>query len=655
MSSIPHNTIPSRTLVAHLLLLSATVAPHIQHLNHWLVGFYFALALMRLAIANRIERLPGRFLLLLLSIGALAIVVLHQTTPFGKETAIGLLVVVLGLKLMELRYRRDVYITVLIGFFIIITQFLYNQSMLLASVMLCVTLGLTMILVEINYLQPTKNPWLAIRKMLILFGQALPIMMVLFILFPRLSGPLWNLGLDNKSAVTGFSDTISPGSISHLSQSRAVAFRVDFAGPIPPPEKRYWRGLVLWETDGYNWTTGKQIYSQAETYRAKGNPIPYEITLEPNQQKWLFSLDLPAGSVPNTHQLPDFQIQAKKPITQRLQYKLLSYTDYTSSGLDNTKRQKGLNLPGNITPRMHKLVSQWQDSSSSDRDIINAALRHFNREEFIYTLSPPALGSNPADTFLFDTRRGFCEHYATSFTLLMRIAGIPARVVAGYQGGEINPHGGYLIVRQSNAHAWSEVWLGDQGWVRIDPTAAVAPERIEHSINLDNLTEGAPVQFQIIDPGPLKALIRQLGFGVDFVNASWHRWVLGYTNKRQNEMLSLFGLDFLKGTTLGIAMVAVAALIVLVITIGILRSSQLRRDPVLKSYQRFCKKLAKQKLARFSNEGPNDYAQRIIKQRPDLADSVTKITRLYIGLRYGQVTSPETRKLFTRLVHQFSP
>jgi len=655
MSTIIQNSIPSRTLFTHLLLLSVAVAPHFQHLSLWLVGFYFVLALLRLVTANRTEKLPKRPLLLLLSISALAIVALHQTTPIGKETAIGLLVVVLGLKLLELRYRRDIYITALIGFFIVITQFLYNQSMLLAAIMLCVTLGLTMILVEVNYIQPPKSPWPSMRKTLVLIGQALPIMVVLFILFPRLGGPLWNLGLENRGAITGFSDTISPGSISHLSQSNAVAFRVDFSGPIPKPKKRYWRGLVLWDTDGYNWTTGKMIYGKGESYQAKGKPVHYEITLEPNHQKWLFSLDLPAGHVPNTRSLPDFQIQTIKPITARFQYKLLSYTDYSSSGLSNAKRQQGLNLPDNITPRMRKLVRKWQNSTTSNREIVNKALQHFNQEEFIYTLSPPSLGNNPADAFLFETRRGFCEHYATSFTLLMRIAGIPARVVAGYQGGEINPHGGYLIVRQSNAHAWTEVWLEDQGWVRIDPTAAVAPERIERSIDLDNWADGAPVRFQNLDPGPLKNLIRQLGFGVDFINARWHRWVLGYSNKRQNEMLSLFGLDFLKGSALGIAMVAVATLVVLIITIGILRSNRIYTDPVLKSYLNFCKKLAKQKLPRLSNEGPKDYAQRVIKQRPDLAEPVTKITRLYIGLRYGQVNSPESRKFFNRLVSQFSP
>ena len=217
MNSLPQNTIPSRTLYIHLALLSIAVAPHYQHLSFWVVGFYFTFALLRLIIAHHTERLPNRFLLLILSLCGLGIVALYQTQPIGKETAISLLVVVLGMKLMELKYRRDIYITVLIGFFVIITQFLYNQSMSLAFVMISITVGLTIVLIEVNYIQPKKNSWLTIRKTLILMGQALPIMIVLFLLFPRLSGPLWNLGFDNRSGITGFSDKISLGSIGHLS------------------------------------------------------------------------------------------------------------------------------------------------------------------------------------------------------------------------------------------------------------------------------------------------------------------------------------------------------------------------------------------------------------------------------------------------------
>lgn len=648
------NSVLPRVLAAQVLLLGLAVVPHIQQLSPWLVGFFFILATLRLMAINHPERLPGTIPLFCLTLIGIATLIL-QTTHINKEIGVGLLVVMLGLKLMELRQQRDIYVTALIGYFMIITQFLYDQSMLLTTSMILVTFGLTTVLIEINHIRPKGHTYLSLRKALIMLGQAMPIMLVLFILFPRLSGPLWQLGLDHKTAITGFSDSISLGSISRVSQSKAVAFRVDFAGPVPAPAKRYWRGLVLWNTDGYNWTIDNAQTELPATYYTKGEPVEYEVTLEPNNQQWLFSLDIPVDTPPDSRLLPDFQIQANKPITQRMRYKQRSYLEYSSKEISRVKRQKGLKLPPNITPRMRKLVDHWQSTATTKFDIIGLALRHFNREEFIYTLSPPPLGNNPADAFMFDTRRGFCEHYATSFVLLMRLADIPARVVVGYQGGEINPHGGYLIVRQSDAHAWAEVWLEGRGWVRIDPTAAVAPERIERPIDFAELGEGAPIRFQVIDPGPLTNLIKQFGFGMDLVNATWHRWVLGYTNQRQMQMLSLLGLDFLSGTTLGIAMIVISGLVILIITIGILRTGRTATDPVLRSYQQFCRKLAKQELAKRDNEGPRDYAQRIIRKRPELKASVDRIIRLYIGLRYGRIDSEHNRKHLRRLVRGFAP
>ncbi len=648
-------SIPPRTLVALIVLLSLAVAPHVWHLSPWLTGFYFLLAGLRMLSVRQTAALPGRFLLLLLTIGGALNVFIHQTSPIGKDTAIGLLTVVLGLKLMELKTQRDLYIIVLLGLFLIITQFVYDQGMGLAAYLGVVVIGFTMVLVETNHATAPADPLYSWRKALVLLAQAMPIMLVMFLLFPRLSGPLWNLGLDERAGITGLSDTISPGSVSRLSRSRAVAFRVDFEGDAPPPEKRYWRGPVLWNTDGWNWTTAEFTDLRPARYQPLGKAVSYEVMLEPSRQKWLFALDLPVDLPPHAQVLPDYQILADEPIRRRLRYRQRSYPDYVTGELHPEERWLGLRLPDNITPRMRELVTGWRGQGGSDAAVVTAALRHFNQEEFIYTLSPPLLGNNPADQFLFETRRGFCEHFATSFTLLMRTAGIPARVVAGYQGGEFNPHGGYFVVRQSDAHAWSEVWLAGRGWVRVDPTAAVAPERIERSIDVDELAEGAPVTFVLIDPGPIAALIKQLWWGVDAVNTTWHRWILGYSDKRQVEMLTMLGLDFLKGTSLGVGMVAITALVVVLITLGILRQSRAAHDPVLRLYQTFCRKLARRGLMRRPYEGPRDYASRIMRQRPDLCDSVQRIVRLYIGLRYGRIDSPDNRKQLRKLVRGFHP
>jgi len=647
--------LPPRPLIALILLLMLAVAPHVQVLSPWLTGFFFLLTLLRLVSVQRSGALPGRFLLFLLSIGGVVNVFMHQTSPLGINTAVGLLTTMLGLKLMELKTQRDIYLSVLLGFFIIITQFLYHRSMAMAGFLSLVLIGLTAVLVAINQARPVTSPVFPLRKALIMLGQALPIMVIMFLLFPRLAGPLWNLGLDQGQAVTGLSDSISPGTISNLSQSRAVAFRIHFKGEAPPPSKRYWRGPVLWDTDGHTWTAGTFHEPWAPSYLPVGEAVSYEVTLEPTRQRWLFALDLPVDLPPNARALPDFQILAHEPVTRLMRYKQKSYTEYRTGELQAAEWKKGLALPSNITGRMRQLVGQWQQENPDKPSIVTAALRHFNEQEFIYTLKPPLLIHNPADEFLFESRRGFCEHFATSFTLLMRLAGIPARVVAGYQGGELNPHGDYYIVRQSDAHAWTEVWLEEKGWVRIDPTAAVAPERIEHPIEPETLAEGAPVQFQLIDPGPLGSMLKQLRWGLDAINTSWHRWILGYSNTRQSEMLSMLGLGFLKGKALGVGMVVITAITVLFITIGILHKGQVKGDPTSKLYQLFCNRLARQGITRRSHEGPQDFATRVIRQRPDLKEHVQPIIRLYIGLRYGRIDTATNRQQFQRLVRAFHP
>jgi transglutaminase-like putative cysteine protease len=451
-------------------------------------------------------------------------------------------------------------------------------------------------------------------------------------------------------------DSISPGSISELVRSRAVAFRADFEGPLPAPPQRYWRGLVLWQTDGRNWTQGETGSDAASGYRGLGTALEYHVTLEPTQQRWLYALDLPAAAPGNAVLTPDFLLLRKEPVSRRMLYRASSYLSYNTGDLPQQERFQGLQLPGNITPRMVELVQTWRRESSDDLSLVNHALRHFREEAFYYTLYPPLLSSNPVDQFLFDSRRGFCEHYASSFATLMRLAGIPARVVIGYQGGERNPMGDYLIIRQSDAHAWTEVWLQGRGWTRIDPTAAVAPERIERSFDFD-LDEiatpiGTPVRFNV-ESDLLKSLARQLRWGMDAVNASWHRWVLGYTRERQSHLMEMLGLGFLKGHKLGIGMVIATAIVVLLLGFYIWRKGRLRLDPVQVDYLRFCARLKKRGLPRHSFEGPADYGRRVARRWPQQSETTNSIIRLYIQLRYGKGDSAENRNRFHRLVREF--
>ena len=644
MKGAPEALLEPRILLALICLLTLAVAPHVRHLSPWVSGVFLCLVALRLLALRRASALPGRWLLLLLTLGTTANVLLHTSSLLSRDAGVALMTSMLGLKLMELRTGRDVYVTVFLGYFLVVTNALYDQGLVLVAYLFAVTAGFTAVLVEINRASSTPQPWRSLRQAAAMLLQASPLMLVAFLLFPRLPGPLWGIAAPADGAVTGLSDRLDPGSISRLIQSGEPAFRVEFADREPPPERRYWRGPVLWDTDGRQWSTGEPRWPKggAIRFQHSGLAVRYTVTLEPNEQRWLFALDLPAEVPQDSKVSTDFQLVSNRKLDARRRYTLTSYPEYATGALDPDSRARGLALPDNVTDRTRRLVVGWRRQTLDDRQLVQRALDFFRNQPFVYTLSPPALGTNPTDAFLFETRRGFCEHYASSFTLLMRLAGIPARVVTGYQGGEYNPLGDYYLIRQSDAHAWAEVWLTERGWVRVDPTAAVAPERVERAIDPTASLAGAAVRFYVQAPDLVGHALRQIRFGWDSVNSSWHRWVLGYTDQRQRGMLHDLGLGFLRGRGLGIGMVAVSAVVLVLVAFGMTRNARPRLDPAQAAYLRYCRILAKRGLPRGRAEGPKDFGRRVAESRPALRAVVDQITESYIALRYGAGGSHST-------------
>jgi transglutaminase-like putative cysteine protease len=645
-----------------VLLLGLAVVPHVFNIERGIAFFSLALVLYRTFAISHPGMLPGRLPLFLLTMAGVGNVLMHYPILFGREAGVALLVSMLALKLVEMRVRRDVHILVFIGYFVLITQFLYNEAGWLVVYVATLVILLTALLIDSQRMKSLFNPLAPLLLSSVMLLQAVPVTIALFLFFPRFSSPLWHLGSESSQAVTGISGEISPGSISGLSRSSEVAFRVDFSGEIPPAAKRYWRGPVFWHTDGSSWSAesdgvGEGATPSAITVTGQTKPLLYHVTMEPSSERWLYALELPLDKPPGARLTPDFQILRNSAPGRRLRYRLRSVTDYHTGPLTPQERKRGLQLPENITPRMIELVKGWRRNSRSDTQLLLNALDHFRRQEFYYTLYPPPLRQNPADQFLFESRRGFCEHYATSFTLLMRIAGIPTRLVGGYQGGEVNPVGDYLIVRQSDAHAWVEVWLPERGWRRVDPTAAVAPERIEQPLDPASISDviGAPIRFIELDSGLFGDLLRQLRWGSDALNASWHRWVLGYSRERQHYLMRLLGLGSLHGPKLGYAMIAITMVTVAAMAVLLLRRNRERLDPVQRRYLEFCRRLARRGIGRLPNEGPKAYADRVIALRPDLTASVAAISGLYIGIRYGRQDSPGNRARFMRLVRRFRP
>ncbi len=643
-------------MVAWMLALQMLMlAPHLTRLPLWVGALALGLGGWRLLLAWRSPgRMPGGWLLVAITLLATTAVVLTYGHLLGPEEGVALLVLMWALKLLETRTERDVMLVLLLGYFLVITNFMYSQSVLMALYMLGTVLLTTTLIVAVQQPALARPRSAELRLALTLLGQATPLMVVLFLLFPRVSGPLWGMP-STSEGMTGVSDRMAPGGLSKLIQSREIAFRVNFRGAIPDPSALYWRGPVLGYYDGWSWSVGWPAGHRLPPLRDLGEPIDYVVTLEPHKYGWLYALDMPAGAPPGATLDADYTLSLPEPVGQRQRYALRSYLHYRlgETTFDGYARRRALQLPKSGNPRTRALAHTWRSESRSDREIVFRALQLFRDEAFYYTLSPPLLDDDPVDDFLFETRRGFCEHYASAFVLLMRAADVPARVVAGYQGGELNPVGDYLIVRQSDAHAWAEVWLSDAGWTRVDPTVAVAPERVERG--LEAALPAGESQTLLAARGA--AWLHPVILAWDALNHRWDYWVLGYGTARQAELLASLGLNARHWQELVVALVAAAATLLG----GVFALMRWRgggaqpADPVLRSYRRYCAKLARVGLARRPSEGPLDYAARVRRARPDLGSRSDLITRLYIVLHYGSGGPPRAEERLRRLVRHFRP
>jgi transglutaminase-like putative cysteine protease len=386
------------------------------------------------------------------------------------------------------------------------------------------------------------------------------------------------------------------------------------------------------------------------SYIGRGISYEYEISLEATNRNWLFALDLPAVVPQEASLTRGYRLMTKNPMTQRKTYRAVSYINFDNFEMNRSERQQALKLPQNTTPRVREFAKKMAQNSTSSEQALQKILNYFYQQDFYYTLHPPKLGSNPTDAFLFETHRGFCGHYATSFTILARAMGLPARVVTGYQGGEYNPEGNYYMIRQRHAHAWVEVWLDKKGWVRFDPTAAVAPERIENEFEFDE--KGTPIRFNLSSKGLLGSFAMKTRWMLDTIQVSWQKWVVGFDDDQQNNFLKKLGLENWALEKIMMSAIFSALFILTLSTLFFLYKDRIIQEPVLKIYQQWLKKLAKVGIQSAGNEGPQDLAQRVIKKRPDLALQVKPLIQSYIALRYASPNRVEL-KLFQRLVKQF--
>mgnify|MGYP001028903764 CR=1 FL=1 len=650
-----------------VLLLSAcamVLLPHFLHLTWWNSLVCGGLLLWRAWITLRGQRLPPLWLLLPLAALTMGGVYIDYRTLFGRDAGVAMLALLLTFKLLEMRARRDLFVVLLLSFFLLLTTFFYSQSMLsLLWMMATLVLVLT---AQLSFQYTGMVPPLKQRLRLgaTILAMALPLMLILFLLFPRIQGPLWGLPGDAHGGHSGMSDNMTPGNIAQLALSDDIAFRVKFSGTPPAPAQRYWRGIVLSDFDGRTWTQGRagRNTADAETLIqpvAGPNPITavhQQITMEANGQRWLFALETPQlapilDGVP-VQLTADHQLRAARAINERVRYDVVSNLrpaspdPITASGM-----QQALALPDNFNPRTLEFAASLHEKWPDNAALVKAVLSFFRNENFSYTLEPPLLGKNSVDDFLFSSRAGFCEHYASSFVVLMRAAGIPARVVTGYQGGEINPVDDMMTVRQSDAHAWAEVWLPPRGWVRVDPTAAVAPNRIETQLGnllprsfFGNLLGGPAGQASWWSSlNNATALLRA---NWEALSNGWNQWVLNYTPARQMGLMRWLGLGELDWRSLGIVMLAIGAVAAGSVTLPLLLARN-KSNPLDTVYSSLCAQMARRGMARNKHEGPATYGRRLCASDSPLSPSVKMAVKrfmdLYEALQYGADYGPHNK------------
>ena len=635
-----------------LLSLVAAGAPHALYLPWWTVGLVAMLLAWRAYVGYARRALPHRWLLLLTALAATVGVFLSYRTIFGREAGVALLVVMVVLKTLEMRTLRDAMLLIFLAYFLAITNLLYSQGIGAALYMLGCTLFITATMISLNYADAEPPFRAQLRTAGLMLAQSVPLMLVLFLLFPRVPGPLWGMPRDAFAGVSGLSDTMTPGGISSLVLSDAVAFRVSFESPLPRTRDLYWRGPLMWDFDGRTWSV-QFFLNTVPGIEASGEPVKYEVTLEPHNRRWMFALDLPAVVPSGAIVSADYHLYAVRPVNNRVRYEMTSLLNASFGGAESQQvLNRALRLPARSNPRAQALGRSLREKHGANHvAIANEMLTLFRGQEFRYTLEPPPLGEHSVDEFLFSTRAGFCEHYASAFAVVMRAAQVPTRVVTGYQGGDYSALGSYLIVRQADAHAWTEIWLKERGWVRVDPTSAVSPLRVDTGISAAvPRNESLPLLVR----GDAEFL-RQLRLTWDYLANAWNQWVLGYTPERQRWLLSNVGVDNATWEKLTAILFCLAGVIVAMLTALALRQLRSRvRDPVKIAYLRFCDKLRRKGLPRAAAEGPVDYALRVRGLRPDLTPAVDGITALYVALRYGAEKSAAALLDLQQRVRQFT-
>ncbi len=614
--------------------LALALAAHAGSMPLWVFAAVAVFGGVRLLLAYHGRPPPPAAVKLIIAGLAIAMLFMQFRTFNGLSAGTALLVLVAGLKLLETATQRDIYVITLIVYFVCLSSLLESESFWLLAYLIAVCWLTTATLLRLTSTLPLPDWNRSLRYALRIMSQALPLALVFWLFFPRFDAPLWQIpGLGGGSA-SGLGDTMSPGDINDLAMSDEIAFRVRFAAAPPPPQERYWRGPVMHDFDGHTWSRTRLFPPAVPALNPQGPAYRYTVSLEPHEHNWIFTLDWPARwNLPRGALNSDYTLTQPEPVSRPIDVTATSYTQMrTPDALSNFMRRRDLNLPRNRNPRTAQLAQSLRSAHPDDWDYVRAVLNMFTQQPFYYTLTPPKLADDSVDEFLFDTRQGFCGHYASAFTALMRAGGIPAHIVTGYQGGTFNRFSDYWIVRQSDAHAWTEVWIDGRGWVRVDPTAAIAPTRVEAGLESAAAIDG-PLGSRWQRRTPWLADMR---LRLDVLRQLWRERILLFDPDSQQKMLEWMNIPEPDGQKLVMLLAAGLVLVLSWLTWQVRREiNPTRKELLLRTYERLCGKLAAAGVPRLIFEGPEDYAARVARHRPDLGSAVSALCRQYSDLRYA--------------------
>ena len=627
-----------------LFAFSAVIALHLDHLPPWVTGLAGACILWRILEYRGAVPFPSWSLKAVFVAACMAGLALSYSSLLGLEPMVSMLLAGFGLKLLEMHHKRDAVVLVYLSFFAAAVDCVFTQGIFDFVLVLLTFVIAATALVSINQSKARGFSMGASAIALKILAAALPLMLVLFLVVPRL-GAFWSIPGPKNQARTGVSSTMSPGGFSSLVGSAKLAFRVSFEGEVPARELLYWRGLVYSEFDGREWKQSSffgpdqpMLDRYEDPYIVRlGEPVRYTITMEPSYRNWLFALSTPVTSERGVRRMRDSRLVSADDISLRTHFEVNSWLDHRlePDGLHPYRERLERGVPPGFNPETVRLAREWARETPDAETLIDRVLQLFN-DSFVYTLEPPLLGEHTVDEFLWETRRGFCEHFASSFVFFMRAAGHPARVIGGYLGGEVHPTENFVTVRQYDAHAWAEVWIEGRGWVQVDPTAAVAPERVEMSLADLFGDEG------FLADSPF-SLMRYRDFGLvnwiilqqDYLDYIWATWVLGYDRQQAELLASLLG----KVSAMRLGFLFLLAALVAFLPYLILQLVNRRRnrpDPRDALILRFCQKMARSGLPRRTGEGILDFANRVAAERPEVGAEARAIADAYARLRYEE-------------------